>query len=277
MRHRIVALVAARELREAMRGRWFVAAAACFLVLSLGLALLGLAGTQRSGLAGFDRTTASVCNLALVFVPLVTLTLGGLGIAGELEDGSLALLLAQPITRLEAYSGKYLGLLAAVTASVCAGFGGTGLIVGCTVGGGRASAFLALVGLIVLLAAATLGIGTLLSALLRSRARVIGAAFTVWLALVYVSDLGTIGLAVARRLAPAQVFVLAALNPVQQARIAATLALSDRLDVLGPVGVYGIDVFGIGGLGAVLVALLLATAAASLVAGYVAFRKVPVT
>src|SRR5512145_3293430 len=107
MRLRTAGLVAARELREAMRSRWFVLAAACFLVLSLGLSLLGLAGAQRSGIAGFDRTTASLLTLALLFVPLVTLTLGGLGIAGELEHQSLSMLLAQPITRLEAYVGKY--------------------------------------------------------------------------------------------------------------------------------------------------------------------------
>src|SRR5512145_3556566 len=100
MRLRTAGLVAARELREAMRSRWFVLAAVCFLVLSLGLSLLGLAGAQRSGLAGFDRTTASLLHLALLFVPLVTLPLGGLGIAGELEDQSLGMLLAQPITRL---------------------------------------------------------------------------------------------------------------------------------------------------------------------------------
>src|SRR6185369_1043655 len=109
MRSHAVGLIAARELREAMRSRWFVLAAACFLVLSLGLSMLGLAGAQRSGLAGFDRTTASLLNLALVFVPLVTLTLGGLSIAGELEDQSLALLLAQPVTRLEVFAGKYFG------------------------------------------------------------------------------------------------------------------------------------------------------------------------
>jgi Cu-processing system permease protein len=277
MRVRVTGLVAARELNDAMRSRWFAAVAVCFLVLSAGLAWLGLAGAQRAGLAGFDRTTASVLNLALVFVPLVTLSLGGLGVAGELEDGTLALLLAQPVTRLEAFAGKYLGVLAAVTTSVCAGFGATGVLVGWAVGGGNAGAFLGLVGLVVLLAAATLAIGTLLSVLLRARARVIGAAFSVWLALVYVSDLGTIGLTVARQLAPGQVFVLALINPVQQARVVATLALSDRLDVLGPVGVYGIDRFGVAGLVTVLVGMLLATTVLLLAAGYVAFRRTPVT
>src|SRR5512145_2414514 len=107
MRLRTAGLVAARELREAMRSRWFVLAAGCFLVLSLGLSFLGLAGAARSGLAGFDRTTASLLNLALLFVPLVTLSLGGLAIAGELEDASMGSVLAQPVTRLEVYVGTY--------------------------------------------------------------------------------------------------------------------------------------------------------------------------
>lgn len=277
MRAGPVLVIAARELREAMRSRWFVLAAVCFLVLSLALSMLGLAGAQRSGLAGFDRTTASLLNLALVFVPLVTLTLGGLSIAGELEDQSLALLLAQPVTRLEVFAGKYLGLLAAVAAAIAIGFGTTALAVAVLAGGGDALLFLALVGLTLLLAAATLAIGAALSASLRARARVVGAAFSAWLLLVYVSDLGTIGLTVARNLAPGQVFVLALLNPVQQARVLGTLALSDRLDVLGPVGAFGIDHLGVQGLVGLLCAALVATALAGLAAGYAAFRKAVVS
>ena len=273
MRARAIGLVAARELREALRSRWFGLAAACFLLLSLSLTYLGLAGAQRSGLAGFDRTTASLLNLALLFVPLMTLSLGALGIAGELEDGSLTMLLAQPITRGEAYAGKYGGLLAAVWAAIFAGFGITGVVVGVSVGAGDVRAFIALVGLILLLSAATLSIGTVLSVSLRSRAKVIGAAFSAWLLLVYVSDLGTIGLTIARNLQPAQVFILALLNPVQQARVLGTLALSERLNVLGPVGVFGIDQFGVSGLTALLLTALVVTAVAPLAIGYGMFRK----
>ena len=272
MRPSAVALVAAREVREAARSRWFVLAAVCFCVLSLGVSWLGLAGAQRSGLAGFDRTTASLLNLAFLFVPLVTLSLGGLGIAGELEDGSLALVLAQPLTRLEVFAGKYLGLLAAVAAAIALGFGATGVVVGLSAGG-DVRAFAALVGLTLLLAAATLGVGTLLSVALGSRARVIGAAFSAWLAMVYVSDLGTIGLTIARNLQPGQVFVLALLNPVQQARVLGTLALSDRPDVLGPVAAFGLDHLGTAGLVAALVAALVVTAAATFAWGYAIFRK----
>jgi Cu-processing system permease protein len=277
MRPRAIALVAAREASQALASRWFVLACGCFLALSLGLSVFGLAGAERSGLAGFDRTTASVLNLALLFVPLVTLTLGGLAIAGALEDASMGALLAQPVTRLEVYVGTYGGLFAAVGAAVCTGFGTTGLIIGARTGSGNVHAFLGLVGLMLLLGAATLALGTLLSVALGTRARVVGAAFSTWLLLVYVSDLGVIGLTIARNLRPAQVFMLALLNPVEQARVLGTLLLSDRLDVLGPAGVFGLDTFGVSGLVALLAAALAAMAVTTLAAGYALFRKVPVT
>src|SRR5262245_30301081 len=121
VRPRAITLVAAREAAQALGSRWFVLASGCFLVLSLGLSVLGLAGAERSGLAGFDRTTASLLNLALLFVPLVTLTLGGLAIAGPLEDASMGGLLAQPSTRLEVYVGTYAGRLSPVGSAVCTG------------------------------------------------------------------------------------------------------------------------------------------------------------
>jgi len=273
MRVRETLLVAAREVREAVRSRWFILSAASFLVLSLGLSLFGLAGAQRSGLAGFDRTTAGLLNLALLFVPLVTLSLGGLGLAGELEDGSLAVLLAQPITRAEVYVGKYVGLLAAVASSVFTGFGLAGLVVGALAGGGNALVFLQLVGLTVLLAAVTLAVGTLLSAALGSRAKAVGGAFAAWLALVYGSDLGTIGLAAARSLTPGQVFALALLNPVEQARVLGTLALTGRPDVLGVVGIFGQDLLGTNGLSLLLAATLAVSAAGALAGGWALFRK----
>jgi Cu-processing system permease protein len=265
-----------RELGEAMRGRWFVLASASFLALSLGLSLLGLAGAQRSGLAGFDRTTASLLNLALVFVPLLTFSVGALGIAGELEDGSLAMLMAQPLERSEVFTGKFLGLLAAVWAALLTGFGATGVIVG-VYAGGDASAFLSLLGLLMLYSASTLALGTLLSVTLRTRVRAMGAAFAAWLLFVYVSDLGSIGLAIARGLAPAQLFALALLNPVEQARVAGTLALTDRLEVLGPVGIFALDQLGATGVAVLLRLLLASTTLALLFVGQRSFRKAVLT
>lgn len=277
MRARETVLIAAREVRGAMRARWFVLAAGIFFVLSLGLSMFGLAGAERSGVAGFDRTTASLLNLALFFVPLLTLSLGGLGLSGEIEDGSLATLLAQPVTRGEVYAGKYLGLLVSVSASILAGFGTTGIMIGVWAGGGNTPVFLALVGLTLLLAGTTLALGTLLSIALRSRPKVIGAVFFVWILLVYVSDLGAIGLTIARHLEPLQLFVLALLNPIQEARVLGVLALSHRLDVLGPVGIFGLDHFGTSGLALLLIGALFVWTIVPLAAGYALFRETPLS
>ena len=277
MRPREIALIAAREVREALRSRWFVLAAACLLLLSLGLSLLGLSGAQRSGLAGFDRTTAGLLNLALLFVPLLGLSLGALGIAGEIEDGSLAVLASQPVTRGEVYAGKYAGLLAALTAAVLGGFGVSGTIVAVGAGGGDARAFLSLAGIAVLLGAVSLAIGALISVAAGSRARAAGAAFAAWIGLVYLSDLGSMGLVLARNLGPDRVFFLSFLNPVEQARVLGTLALTQRPEVLGVVGLYGQDHLGAWGLPAVLALALVAWTAGALVSGAALFKKAVIT
>lgn len=273
MRPREILLVARRELTESLRSRWFLLAAAGFFALSLCLSWLGLAGAERSGVAGFDRTTASLLNLVLLFVPLMTLSLGGLGIAGEVEDGSLGWLLSQPLTRTEVYLGKYLGSLGAVFSSIAVGFGATGVVVGAASGGGNVEVFLGLVLLTLLLAAATLGIGMLLSAALLVRARVIGAAFSAWLVLVFLSDLGTIGVAIAKDLSPGRVLALALLNPVEQARVLGTVLLSERPDVLGPAGLAAMELFGRSGTAGVAASGLAASAALALLVGYGLFRK----
>ncbi len=274
MRMRETTLIAAREVREALRSRWFVLAAICLLLLSLGLSLLGLSGAQRSGLAGFDRTTAGLLNLALLFVPLLGLSLGAMGIAGEIEDGSLAVLAAQPVTRGEVYAGKYAGMLLAMIAAILGGFGASGTIVALASGGGDAHAFLSLAAIAVLLGAVSLAIGTLLSVAMGSRARAAGAAFAAWIALVYLSDLGSMGLVLARNLGPDRVFLLAFLNPVEQARVLGTLALTQRPEVLGVVGLYGQDHLGAFGLPAVLALALVAWAAGAVLSGMAVFKNV---
>ena len=54
--------------------------------------------------------------------------LGFDAIVGERERGSLDLLLALPITRLELLLGKYLGLALALTVSTLGGFGLVALV-----------------------------------------------------------------------------------------------------------------------------------------------------
>jgi Cu-processing system permease protein len=268
---RAVVVLAAKELRDARRGRWFLLYAVA--LAALGLLIAGLAVTQQGawGLAGFGRTSASLVNLVGLIVPLMGLTLGASSLAAERERGALLYLLTHPVAAGEVFLAKVLGLGLALVAAVGLGFGLAGAVIGLRAGGGHAGSFLALAGLTALLGVASLGLGLLISALARKAATAVGVAVAAWLVLVLLGDLGLMGTALALRLGPDQLLALALVNPLHAFKLAASVAGQGSLETLGPAGLCAARTFG-AGLVPALLGILGAWAALPLAAGYVAFR-----
>jgi Cu-processing system permease protein len=113
-----------KEFRDRMRNRWVLAVALVFTVFSLVIAYFGGAQQGTVGFRSIEFTIASLVSLVIYLIPLIALLLGFDAIVGERERGSLDLLLALPITRLELLLGKYLGLAAALTLSTLAASAG---------------------------------------------------------------------------------------------------------------------------------------------------------
>ena len=88
------------------------------------------------------------------------------------------------------------------------------------------------------LLAAFSGIGMYISTAVRNPARVTTYVILAWAIGVALLDFGLIGLMLRWRLEPHAVFTLAALNPVQDARMALLSDLEPDLATLGPVGFY---------------------------------------
>src|SRR5512146_2727728 len=105
-----VNLISQKEILSSFRNKWFLLYTVIFGVLSLALSLIGLSGLELYGVSGFGRTTASLINMILLFVPLMGLTLGAMSIAYERERGTLLYILAQPVSYFEVLIGKYTGL-----------------------------------------------------------------------------------------------------------------------------------------------------------------------
>ncbi len=120
---RSIMTVAVRELRDAVRARWFVLYTLAFAVLGLGISYVSAVGAGGVGLSGFGRTAAGLINLVLLVVPLMALTAGAGSIASDRERGMLAYLLAQPVSRTEVLLGKYVRLAGALLACICLGLG----------------------------------------------------------------------------------------------------------------------------------------------------------
>ncbi|MCM8746426.1 ABC transporter permease subunit [Thermomicrobium sp. CFH 73360] len=238
-----VLVLAQKELRDALRNRWFLADAVALLVLSSALSLLVFLTGATSPVSGFGRTAASLVNLMLLLVPLMGLTLGALALASDRERSALEFWLAQPVGTGAYFLSKALGIGLALAAAVTLGFGASAVFL-LFVGATDPLAFLALTGLTILLAWTSLTLGLLLSSRCSRTSTAVSLALGLWLVLVLLGNLGLMGTALAVRLPPSWLLGIALVNPTEAYRIAALRLLAGTLELLGPAGLYADERFG---------------------------------
>ena len=194
-----VVAVAAIEVRLGTRNRWLLLSA----IILTGFALvLGFVGAAPTGTVKVDPLTVSVANLATLtvyLVPLMALLLAFDAIAGEVERGTIQLVLASPISRTSLIAGKFLGHLIVLGAAVTIGYGLAGAAV-LVFAGGTVDGVISLARLIISaigLGAAFLAIGYVASALTRQSGTAAACAVGVWLVAVVLYDLALFGALVA--------------------------------------------------------------------------------
>lgn len=239
-----IATIAHRELRDAIRSRWFWLYTAAFAVLGLAVSFVSAAGTGSLGLSGFGRTTAGLVNLVLLVVPLMALTAGAASVASDRERGMLAYVLAQPVSRMEVLLGKYLGLAASLLACITIGLGLCAIILAAKGVRTSPASIVWLCSLSFTLALGMLSVGMLISTLARRASVAVATAIFVWLSLVFITDLALMAGAVALRLRIETLFGLSLVNPLQVFKMWSLHAVDASLDVLGPAGLYATEEYG---------------------------------
>lgn len=188
---RILATVST-EFLIALRNRWVAIAIAMMVIFSL---VLSAAGSAPTGALGTDRLSvvvASLTSLSVYLVPLMALLMSFDGVAGEVERGTLPLVLTYPISRAELLLGKLLAHLAVLTLAVVAGYGSAALaaVIVETDAAQGLPALWRLIWSSVLLGAAFLCLGYALSAMSRRPSGAAGLAIGLWLVMVVLYDLG---------------------------------------------------------------------------------------
>lgn len=187
------------EAHIARRNRWVAIAVALMVVFSLVLAAAGSAATGALGADRLSVTVASLTSLSVYLVPLVALLMSFDAVAGEVERGTLPLLLTYPVARWELLLGKLLAHLAILALAIVAGYGAAAVAAILT--DPRAVAGLPslwrLTWTSVLLGATFLCVGYALSSLARRPSGAAGLAVGVWLGLVVLYDLGLLAAIVA--------------------------------------------------------------------------------
>ena len=196
--NRILA-TAASEFRIALRNRWVAIAIVLMALFSLVLSAAGSAPTGGLGVDRLSVTVASLTSLAVYLVPLVALLMSFDAVAGEVERGTLPLLLTYPVSRLEILLGKLMAHLAVLSLAVIIGYAlaaAAAFWVDTDAMNGL-PALARLTWTSILLGATFLGAGYALSSLARRPSGAAGLAMGLWLMAVVLYDLGLLAAVVA--------------------------------------------------------------------------------
>lgn len=192
-------VIAGQEVRAGLRNRWVLATTLLLGSLALSLTLLGSAPTGNVGADPLAVVVVSLASLTIFLLPLIALLLSFDAVVGEAERGTLLLLLAYPLARRQVVLGKFSGQLAILALATVFGYGAAAVALTLkseTLADLDWVAFGGLIGSSLLLGAAFLALGMLVSTVVRERATAAGIAVGIWFALVLIYDAALLGLLV---------------------------------------------------------------------------------
>lgn len=244
------------EYRNASRSRWVIGTAVAFALLCLAVSLLGLRSLRELGLSGVGPASAALINLGVLLPALMGLLLGGNALVAAREQGVLAMFAVQPVSRGSLVLGPFLGVSAALGASVLLGFGVAATVLSGVARRSDVMPLAALVGSTLAVAVTCVAIGIGVSAVSRSRLQATSTAITIWFLLALGMDLVLAAVAPAVRMGPAGLLVAVVCNPLEAGRVLALLGSTPDGTALGPFGAYLVESFGSGGAAAILISSL---------------------
>lgn len=223
---RTIAIIAGKEIQEGLRNRWVLATTLLLAALALSLTFLGSAPTGNVGASALDVVVVSLSSLTIFLLPLIALLISHDAIVGEMERGTMILLLSYPVGRYQIVLGKFCGHVLILAFATIIGYGvaaGALAISGAAVLAASWYAFARMIGASIMLGAAFVAIGYLISSLARDRGTAAGASVGVWLIMVLVFDMALLGLLVVDQgkiVSAAVLEYLLFLNPTDVYRLA---------------------------------------------------------
>lgn len=248
MRNELIA-VARLDFAEVRRSRWMGFCVAVYALLGAAFVFVGMRESSVMGFSGMGRVLMSMIHALLLLLPLLALTATGQIINRGRDDGTLELLFSHPVRRGVYFGAVTLTRFLVLTVPLVATMAAMAAIGRFAFGEAVQWGFLfQSLAVCAALIAAYVGLGLLVSTVVRSQTRAVIAVLVLWALGAALLDFGLIALMLQWRLNPQTVFLLASLNPVQAARMALLAGASAELSILGPVGFYLSTRVGAGGL-----------------------------
>jgi Cu-processing system permease protein len=188
---KILWILTMKELQDGLRNRWIAAAIIVLGILALVLSVLGSAPTGSVRVSELDISVISLASLSVYLIPLIALMLSFDAMVGELERGTMMLLLTYPVTRWQVIMGKFMGHVLILFIAILVGYGGAAVAMVLFTGSGTEGwqAYVVMMASSLMLGSVFIALGYLVSVLVSERATAAGAAIGLWLVFVVFYDL----------------------------------------------------------------------------------------
>ena len=172
--------IAKKEFMDNYRNQWIIALSAIFVILPI---IVSYFGSQPLG-AGFRDFKSTINGMRMAvqsLIPIIGLMLGYATIVGEIEKGSIGVLLSLPATRTEVIIGKFLGLGSVICSTILIGFGTAGIIIAANISDPDYGLYLIFIGTSILLGLVFVGLALFFSSFFKKRSAAIGGAIFLWI------------------------------------------------------------------------------------------------
>lgn len=242
--------LARQQFTLILRSKWLFTFGFLFAFLSIFISYFS--NTGDSGYLGFNRMTASLLNLNLLLIPLISLLVGGLFLSGEKEDRGLMLMLTYPVPVYAVIIGKYIGLFISLWSVITFGYGAAILMMYITAVDTSLGVILQFYLFSLLLSAIFLAISMLVGLLSKTRFQALGTSLIIWAFMVLFYEFLVMGIS----LVLSKQWILSMLsasiffNPVELIRVWAILSM-DGVAVFGP-SLYDLTIWASGWQGQLL-------------------------
>ena len=263
-----------KEYTESIRSRWLISfTVICFfLVIGLPFVVAYALGMMAPGI---ETLIAGTTQVVFPFLPLIALPIGSAAIVGERDRHTLELLLAQPISRVNVYVGKFLGIFLAVSSAIVIGMGVAALIV-MEVPNIK---FFYVILIAFGLTASMLGIAFLISTLSKDRNMALGIALFFWFLFAVLIDMGFLSMIVTVAFEPVYMIPIVVANPLEIVRqvslyaLLVTKQMAANPIALGQLGMAMAKVFGAEGILPFLYTSLISWILVPLIASFILFIR----
>ena len=171
-------VIAKKEIMDNVRNLWIIIMTIIFAVLTIAMSAVGSYFSEDW--QSLDVTVALMLSIVQLLVPIIGLMIGYAAIVGEIEKGSMNMMISLPVSRLQIILGKLMGLGGVLSFTILIGFGIAGIVIGIMVPDVNYAEYLIFIIATILVGLVYLTVAFFFSTLFKKRSTALGGAIFLW-------------------------------------------------------------------------------------------------